>query len=48
MRHKKSPADAGLFAGSERQMMWVTIKAMTTTNGTPNNHKMTGIVASVD
>ncbi len=27
-------------------MMWVTINAMTTTTGTPNNHRMTGIVAS--
>jgi hypothetical protein len=45
---QKSPAKAGLFVKSERQMTWVNISAMTTTSGTPNNHKMTGIVASVD
>ena len=45
-QRKKSPADAGLLVRSECQMMWVTINAMTTTSGTPNNHRMTGIVAS--
>jgi hypothetical protein len=47
-RRKKSPAAAGLFLWSERQMMWVTMSTITTTSGTPNNHKMTGIVASVE
>jgi hypothetical protein len=45
-RAKKSPARAGLLERFESQMMWVTINAMTTTTGTPNNHRMTGIVAS--